>query len=106
MRDYQRGPAGQRNPQRLLYRNFRFRVEMRGRLVKYDHGRRLEQQPGEGETLFFSSGESVTTITSHGVKSIGKRGEQVPDSRRFACLLQLIFRGSWPGVKQVGPDGV
>jgi natural product biosynthesis luciferase-like monooxygenase protein len=72
MRNHQRGPSGQRSLQRLLHRRFRFGVEVRGRLVKHDHRRSLEQQPGESQTLLLSAGKPITTVPRHGVEAVGK----------------------------------
>ena len=72
MGDDQRGPAGQGLRECLLYGCLVLTVEMGRRLVQDDDLRRLEQQPGNGQTLLLAAGEAVTPIADHGVEAVGQ----------------------------------
>jgi hypothetical protein len=104
--DDQRRPPGQRGRQRPLDRHLRFGVQVRGRLVKHDHRRGLEQQPGQGEALLLPAGEAVAPVPHDRVQPVRQRRDRLPDPGRLAGLDQLLFGRRWPRVQQVGPDRV
>ena len=46
-------------------------VEVRGGLVEDDHGRRLQQQPGDRQPLPFPAAEPVAPLPHHRVETLG-----------------------------------
>ena len=92
--------------QSLLDEELRFGVEMRGGFVEDHHGRILEEDPGDGQALLFTSGQPVAALADNGVVAVGQRGDQVVDARRPAGRHQVVVGGVRAGVPQVGGDGV
>ena len=104
--DHQRGAAREGDPQRLLDRCFRFRVQVRGGLVEDNDRRGLEQEPGQGDALLLSSGQAIPAVSGHRVEPVGKGGNQIPDLRRPACFDHVCLAGARSGVEEVTADGV
>ena len=94
VRDHQRRPSLQRGGQRPLHRDLGLAVQVGGRLVEDDDGRRLEQHPRDGQPLLLAAGEPVPAVADHGVQALRHAGHQVPDLRRPQRLRPA--RPRWP----------
>ncbi len=106
VRDDQGRPAAQRGLERRLHRRLRFGVQMRGRLVQHHHGRRLEQQPRDGQPLLLPARQPVAPVPHDRVEAVWQRGDEVPDLRGLARRDEVRLRGFRPRVAEVGPDRV
>jgi len=106
VRDDQGGTSGQRCTQRALHGGLGLGVQVRGGLVK-DHDRwPFQQQPRQRDPLLLAARKPVSTVADDGVEAVGQYRDQVLDLRRPARLGQLLLGCRWPGVGEVGPDGV
>ena len=84
-----------------LYQCFVFGIEVAGGFVQNDDERVFNQQAGDSEALFFSSGKPVAPFSYHGVKPFGEVFNDVENASRTAGLDQVLVGGFGAGVTQV-----
>jgi len=80
-------------------------VQGGGGLVQQQHGRILEQHPGDRDALFLTTGQPVTALTHHGVVTVLEAGDDVMDVRGGADLDEFLVGRIRLGVPQVLGDG-
>ena len=92
--------------QRLLNERFRFAVQAAGGFVQNQDTRVFEDDPRDGQALFFATAEPVSALSHHGIVPIRQFAHKIMNIGRHTGFFQFSLRGIRPGVKQVGADGV
>jgi hypothetical protein len=85
MHDDQRRASGRKLGQRLLDCPLRLCVQRRGRLVKNEDRRVLQEDTCDGETLLLAAGEFHPTLADDRIKTVGKVGDAIVEGARFAA---------------------
>ena len=91
--------------QRLLHHALRHRIERAGRLVQDQHGRVLQQHPGDRDPLFLPAAQPITPFTHDSVVAVGERHDGLVDVGCLRRRLQLGLLGIRLRIAQVFGDG-
>ena len=106
VRDDEGGAAGQRLAQGALHGRLGLGVQVRRGLVEHHDVGRLEEQPGQGDTLLLAAREPVAPLADDGVEAVGQLADQVPDLGLGQRVQDVGLARLGTGVHEVGPQRV
>jgi len=109
VRDRDHRLAFHQREQIFLNRRLDFRVERRGRLIKYQDRRVLEEHAGNGDTLTLATGQLYTAFAHLGIETlaamhIDKRFHEVPGIRPLCRRDHLLVGGLGMAIGDVVAD--